>query len=81
MTVGQLSMAVDSKRDRIYLCSLIDTHEEALVEITMSLRALPGVMSMEVYTLAYRDDGFVATVGMPIKALQALDLDEEKVRD
>ena len=72
MTVRQLATAVDTK-DHIFLKSMIDMHDETLVELTMNARAFPGVMSLEVYSLVYSDGkGFVADVGMPKEVLQAL---------
>lgn len=72
ITVGQLALVTDEK-ERIYLKSLIDHHSDTLVEVTKHVRAFPGVMNMEIYSLAYVEDkGFVVEVGIPRQVVEAI---------
>ena len=73
MTVGQLAMVVN-KEDKIYISSIYDISRD--VELTNELRAYTGILTLEVLSLSYYEDGFIAVVDMPAEAIAALDKSE-----
>lgn len=70
MTIGQLARATRGNEERIFISSLYDVSHD--IELTMELRAFSGIMNLEILTLSYHEDGFVAIVDLPAEAVAAL---------